>query len=115
MGYEGRDYRRARGQYHDYRDRDRDSGRYGRPSGYDYEDRGFFDRAGDFTLHHLRRCAAVGCAYRYSLVGDIRVLIDRQATVRHYAQDDEQHHQHCREDGPLDRNIRKKHEFFFAG
>ena len=47
MGYEGRDYRRARGQYHDYRDRDRDSGRYGRPSGYDYEDRGFFDRAGD--------------------------------------------------------------------
>lgn len=46
MGYEGRDYRRSRGQY-DYRDRDRDIGRYGRPSSHDSDDRGFFDRAGD--------------------------------------------------------------------
>jgi hypothetical protein len=47
MGYEGRDYRRSRGQDYGYRDRDRDEGRYGRTSGYDNEDRGFFDRAGD--------------------------------------------------------------------
>ena len=47
MGYEGRDYRRSRGQSYGYRDRDRDNGRYGRPSGYDYEERGFLDRAGD--------------------------------------------------------------------
>lgn len=48
MGYEGRDYRRTHRQAYDYldRDRDREVGRYGRPS-YESEDRGFLDRAGD--------------------------------------------------------------------
>ena len=46
MGYEGRDYRRGRGQ--DYGYRGPGSSRYqSRPSDYDYDDRGFFDRAGD--------------------------------------------------------------------
>lgn len=47
MGYEGRDYRRSRGQNYAYGDRDSRGGYSNRPSGYDYEDRGFFDRAGD--------------------------------------------------------------------
>lgn len=47
MGYEGRDYRRARSQNYGYRERQA-PGRYGgRPDDHDYEDRGFFDRAGD--------------------------------------------------------------------
>jgi hypothetical protein len=47
MGYEGRDYRRSRSESYGYRDRDGRGGYGGRPSGYDYDDRGFFDRAGD--------------------------------------------------------------------
>jgi len=47
MGYEGQDYRRSRGRDYGYRDREPRGGYGSRPSGYDYEDRGFFDRAGD--------------------------------------------------------------------
>ena len=48
MGYEGRYERNERGRSYGNRDWD-DRSRYGgdRPQGYDYEDRGFFDRAGD--------------------------------------------------------------------
>jgi hypothetical protein len=48
MGYQGGDYRRGRDQSYANRDRDRDrSGRNYGPAGYDRDDRGFFDRAGD--------------------------------------------------------------------
>jgi hypothetical protein len=47
MGYEGRDPRWSRGQDYGYRDRDSASGYRNQPRGYDYEDRGFFERAGD--------------------------------------------------------------------
>lgn len=47
MGYEGRDHRRSGGRNYGYRDRETRGGYGGRPSGYDYDERGFFDRAGD--------------------------------------------------------------------
>lgn len=47
MGYEGRDNRYMRGQNYGHREHEYRGGYGGRPPGYDYEDRGFIDRAGD--------------------------------------------------------------------
>lgn len=47
MGYQDRDSRWSRGQNYGYGERDTRARYRSQPSGYDYEERGFFDRAGD--------------------------------------------------------------------
>ena len=65
----------------------------------------FLDRLGDLAHHHFRRGAGVRRLRDDDRVGDVGVLVDRQALVADDAEHDERHHHHGGEDGPLDRDV----------
>ena len=67
------------------------------------------DRLGDVAHHHLGRGSRIRRLRDDDGVGDVGILVDRQALVADDAEHDERHHHHGGEHGALDRDVGEDH------